>query len=81
MRPEFLSRLTLQRLHEADESLYGQNTLAEYATWAAKIMLEELKLSKEALEAVSFAIEHTPQSKQQPLIDLKARIIDSVDSK
>lgn len=81
MRPQFLSRLTLQRLREADEGLYGQNTLAEYATWAAKIMLEELKLPKEALEAVSFAMEHTPQSKQQPLIDWKAQIIDTVDRK
>jgi hypothetical protein len=76
VRPQFLSKLTLQRLHDADENLYGRNTLAEYATWAAKTMLDELNLPKEALDAVSFAIERTPKIKQQPLIELKARIIE-----
>ena len=74
IRPRFLARLTLQRLRDADEKLYGRDTLAEYAAWAAKIMLEELSLNAEALEAIAFALERTPKEKQKELMELKGRI-------
>ncbi len=73
-RSLFLARLTLKRLHEADEKLYGQDTLAEYAGWSANIMHEELNLDVEALEALNFALERTPTEKQGPLLELKAKI-------
>ena len=56
-RPRFLARLTLQRLRAADAQLYGRDTLAEYATWCAKILREELNLEAEAQEALTFAQE------------------------
>jgi hypothetical protein len=74
IRSRFLARLTLKRLHEADEKLYGRDTLAEYAAWAAKILHSELHLTPEALEALAFALERTPPDKQQNLLDLKAKI-------
>ncbi len=52
IRPRFLARLTLQRLREADETLYGRATLAEYATWCAKILRAELHFEAEAQEAL-----------------------------
>lgn len=52
VRLRFLARLTLKRLHEVDEKLYGRDTLAEYATWCAKIMQDELNLDAEAKEAL-----------------------------
>jgi hypothetical protein len=64
-RARFLSRLTLKRLLEADEKLYGRDTLAEYAIWAAKIMHEELNLDVESKEAFAFALERTPKDRQQ----------------
>ena len=70
----FLARLTLKRLREADEKLYGRDTLAEYAALSAKIMHEELHLDHEALEAIAFALERTPKDKQQSLLDLKTTI-------
>ena len=72
IRPRFLARLTLRRLREADENLYGRETLANYAAWSAKIMHDELHLDSEAQDAINFALEHTPKDKQQPLLDLKA---------
>ena len=74
IRTTFLARLTLKRLRDADEKLYGRDTLAEYASWAAKIMHEELKLKPEALEALAFALERTPPEKRQDLLKLKAEI-------
>ena len=74
VRPRFLAQLTLKRLREADEKLYGRDTLAEYAAWSAKIMHEELLLNSEALEAVIFALERMPKDKQQPLLDLKDKL-------
>jgi hypothetical protein len=74
LRPAFLARLTLKRLRSADEKLYGSDTLAEYAAWAAKIMHEELQLDLEAMEALNFALERTPTKKQQSLRDLKAKL-------
>jgi hypothetical protein len=70
----FLARLTLKRLRDADEKLYGREPLAEYAAWAAKIMHEELHCEAEALEAVNFALERTPKDKQENLLELKARL-------
>ena len=74
VRTTFLARLTLKRLREADEKLYGRDTLAEHASWAAKVMHEELHLDPEALQAIDFAIERTPKDKQQPLLDRKAKL-------
>jgi len=74
VRPTFLAKLTLKRLREADLGLYGRDTLAEYAVWAAKIMNDELRLSTEALQAIEFAIERTPIDKQQPLIEFRVKI-------
>ncbi len=74
VRPTFLARLTLQRLRGADEQLYGREVLAEYATWAAKIMDQELKLYAEAKEAIAFAIARTPPEKRKELLDLEAKI-------
>ena len=70
---EYLAKLTLKRLRDADEKLYGRETLAEYAAWAAKNMHERLHLDPEALEALAFAIERTPEDKRQPLLDLRAK--------
>jgi hypothetical protein len=69
-----LIRNTLKRLRDADEKLYGRDTLAEYAAWSAKIMGEELKLKTEALEALAFALECTSPEKQKELLELKAEI-------
>ncbi len=74
VRARFLARLTLKRLKDADEKLYGRDTLAQYAEWSAKIMHEELLLHAETLEAIDFAIERTPKEKQQPLLDLKSQL-------
>jgi hypothetical protein len=74
IRPCFLARLTLKRLRDADEKVYGRDTLAEYAAWSAKIMHEELGLDPEALEAIDFAIERTPPEKRTELDELKSRI-------
>ena len=74
VRPAFLARLTLKRLGEADEKLYGRETLAEYAAWAAKIMHQELKLKPEALETLELAMKRTPVEKQQELLKLKMEI-------
>lgn len=48
VRLRFLARLTLKRLHEVDD----RDTLAEYATWCAKVMQDELNLDAEAKEAL-----------------------------
>ena len=74
IRPRFLAGLTLNRLRDADEKLYGRDTLADYATWTAKILHEDLHLDPEALEAIAFALEHTPREKQLPLLDLKTKL-------
>lgn len=74
IRPAFLAKLTLKRLHDADEKLYGREALAEYATWAANIMHAELRLDPEALEAINFALERTPPDKQATLLDLKEQL-------
>lgn len=76
-RPTFLAKLTLQRLREADEKLYGRDTLAEYAAWAARIMHEELKLDAEAAEALSFALERVSKEKLPPLVKLRNQISGS----
>jgi len=47
----------LKRLRDADERLYGRDTLAAYAG-----------------EALEFALERTPKEKQQPLVELKAKL-------
>lgn len=73
--PRFLARLTLKRLRDADEKLYGRETLAEYAAWSAKTMHRELKLKSEALEAIAFALERTPPDQQKELLELKAQIM------
>lgn len=73
----YLARLTLKRLRDADENLYGHDILAEYAAWASRIMNDELHLAPEALEAVDFALDLTPKDKQQPLIELRALIEQS----
>ena len=52
----------------------GRDTLAEYAAWAARIIHEELHLDHEALEAIAFALERTPAKKQQPLLELRAKL-------
>jgi uncharacterized delta-60 repeat protein len=80
-RPRFLARLTLKRLHEADEKLYGRETLAEYAEWAADIMHEDLHLDAEALEAITFALERTPKDQQQLLLDVKKEIQAAISGK
>jgi hypothetical protein len=77
VNPRFLARLTLKRLRDADEKLYSRETLAEYAAWSAKIMHEELHLDPEALEAITFALERTPKDKQQPILDLKQKLMAS----
>lgn len=74
IRPHFLARITLQRLRDADEKLYGRDTLAEYAAWSAKIMHEELHLDAEALETFAFALERTPAEKQKVLLEWKAKL-------
>ena len=74
LQPTFLPRLTLKRLREAHEHLYGRDTLAEYAAWAAKIMHEKLHLNTEAKEAINFALERTPPENQKALLDLKAQV-------
>ncbi len=73
-RAAFLVKLTLKRLHAVDEKLYGRETLAEYAAWAARIAHEEWRLDQEALEILTFALDRTPKEKQQPLLDLKAQL-------
>jgi WD40 repeat protein len=73
-RKLFLAKLTLKRLNEANEKVYGRETLADYGVWASKIMHEELHLDPEALEAITFALERIPTEKQQALLDLKAKI-------
>lgn len=77
VRPAFLARLTLKRLRAADEKLYGRQTLAEYAEWAAYNMDEDWHLHAEALEAIDFALERTPKEKQQSLLDMKKEIQDA----
>ena len=74
IRPRLLARLTLQRLRQANEPLYGRDTLAEYAAWAAKIMHEELHLDSEAQEAIAFARTHTPPERQKDLLQLKEKL-------
>jgi hypothetical protein len=74
IRPRFLARLTLKRLREADEQIYGRDTLAEYAAWSAKVIHDELHLHDEAREALAFALEHTPPEKQKELLELKAKM-------
>ena len=76
-RLSFLAKLTLKRLHDADEKLYGRNTLGEYAAWAAKIMHEELRLDAEAAEALSFALERASKENLPPLIILRNQISGS----
>ena len=79
IRLRFLAKLTLKRLRDADEKLYGPDTLAEYAAWSAKIMHEELQLDPEAAEALAFALERTPKDKQQPLLELKGKLKKTQD--
>ena len=74
VRPTFLARLTLKRLRDADEKLYGRDTLAEYAAWSTKVLHEELHLDLEAREALTFALERTPPEKQNDLLKLKAKL-------
>ncbi|MBX7209950.1 MAG: hypothetical protein K1X78_16655 [Verrucomicrobiaceae bacterium] len=74
IRPRFLARLTLKRLRNADEQIYGRDTLAEYAAWSARIMHEELHLDPEAREALAFALERTPPEKPKALLELKAKL-------
>lgn len=78
LRPTFLARLTLKRLRAADEKLYGRETLAEYAEWAADTMSETWNLYSEALEAIDFALERTPKEKQQSLLDMKKEVQASI---
>lgn len=74
MRPRYLCRLTLQRLREADENLYGRDTLAGYAGWAAQIMHEELRLDAEALEVLAFALERAPLAKRNRWLELQEKL-------
>ncbi|MFN0080719.1 MAG: protein kinase domain-containing protein [Prosthecobacter sp.] len=76
-RVAFLAKLTLKRLRDADERLYGRDTLAEYAAWAAKILHEEFKLDDEAAEALSFAMERAVKEKQALLLKLRDQISGS----
>lgn len=73
-RTSFLASLTLKRLRDADERIYGRETLSEYAAWSAKVMLEELSLKAEAREAFALALEHTPPDKQEMLMKLKDKL-------
>ena len=74
VRATFLARLTLKRLHDANEKLYGRDTLAEYAAWSARIMHGVLHLDAEASEAIAFAMERTPPEKWKDLLELKAKL-------
>lgn len=74
IRQRFLASLTLERFRNADEKIYGRDTLAEYAAWAAKIMHEELHLDAEAREALHFALDRTPPEKQRGLLDLQTTL-------
>lgn len=74
VRYGYLCRMTLKRLSEADEQIYGRDTLAEYAAWSAKILHEELHFDSEAMEAITFALERTPPEKQKALLDLKTKL-------
>ena len=74
IRPRFLARLTLKRLRNANEQIYGRDTLAEYAAWSAKIMHDELHLVAEARETLAFALDRTPLVKQKKLLELKVEI-------
>jgi WD40 repeat protein/serine/threonine protein kinase len=76
----FLSRLTLKRLREADEKLYGRETLAKYAMWAYGVMgevLEGKSGESERIEAMTIAYELTPkEDKQQELFEWMQKMRD-----
>jgi hypothetical protein len=59
VRKSFLAKLTLKRLADADESLYGTVTLANYAAHAAEWMLE-MGLEEEAIATGDFALKKQP---------------------
>jgi hypothetical protein len=58
-RQLFLAKLTLRRLREADESLYGRHELARYGAAAANWM-SKMKLNTEAVEAAKFSLDRLP---------------------
>lgn len=76
----FLARLTLKRLREADEKLYGRETLAKYAIWAVMILylevLEPESKDPVASEIGDFGDELTPKDKRQELSDWVDRMLD-----